>query len=100
MGKYCVFLVEIEPFDQKIMDYLLENNSEARYALKGNPSLWETHEKDLRELSKKYSANLFILYAEGETIDNNWIKYFKNGKMQFSAGNIVFDDFNEEKLLL
>lgn len=59
---------------------------------------WYDHEKDMREYSKKFPENLFILEGRGENSDDLWIKYFKNGKMQAGKKEVVFEKFNASKL--
>lgn len=59
---------------------------------------WYDHEKDMHEFSKKYPETLFIL--KGVSEDNEqWIKYFLNGKLQFAPAKITFDEFDESKLV-
>jgi hypothetical protein len=60
---------------------------------------WYDHEKYMREFSKKHPEYLFKLYGETEDHDL-WLKYFRNGKMQFCSGRkeIKYQEFNPLKL--
>lgn len=56
------------------------------------------NEKVLKDFSTKYPDVLFTLTGLGEEPDDQWIKYFKNGKMQLAKAKITFDSFDESKL--
>jgi transposase len=45
-----------------------------------------------------FPKSLFRLMAEGPEVGDLWIKYFKNGRMQFCPVNIIFDEYDESKL--
>lgn len=98
MSNFILYSLVIEPHEDDLFDLLYKDSREAKFALNGDPCLWESHENDLREFSKEYNDYLFTLFGEGDKIENNWIKYFKNGKMQFSEGEITFEDFDKKKL--
>lgn len=59
---------------------------------------WYSHERELKEFTKKYIDILFVLNGRGEENDDIWVKYFKNGKVQECRAKITFEDFDESKL--
>ena len=59
---------------------------------------WDSHLKDMKELSSKYPKVLFTLHAEGEESGDVWKGYFKGGKAQIEKAVITIAEFNEDKL--
>lgn len=60
---------------------------------------WYTHEENMKEFSLKHPNFVFKLTGEGENSGDIWTKYFKNGKMQICEAKILFDDYEESKLI-
>ena len=63
-----------------------------------NDIKWCNHDEDMIEISKLYPDVLFTLDGNGEDVGDIWRTYYKNGKMQETKANIVFDKFDETKL--
>jgi hypothetical protein len=83
----------------KLIDELRANNESAAYALESNGcqsahAKWYEHENDLKEFSKKYPNNTFILSGEGEEFPDLWKKRFINGKMARVDAVISYPDFS------
>lgn len=53
----------------------------------------------MKVISTKYPDILFEVTGEGEETGDLWKAYFKNGKMQYCKGKVVYDDFDEYKLV-
>lgn len=53
---------------------------------------WYSHQEDMIDLSKQFPEVLFTLSGEGEDREDNWIEYYRNGKVAISWGSIVYDD--------
>ena len=97
---FTLYDLQIEPEEEELFDILFRQNSEAKYALDdgSKKAKWYTHEDDLKDFSKRHQDYLFILSGDGDESGDMWIKYFKNGKMQFCPVIITFDEFDERKL--
>ena len=65
----------------------------------GDPR-WYEHEKDMSAFSEKYPDILFILSGEGESFEDTWKYYFKNGKRKKMYARVKFPHphFRPEKL--
>jgi hypothetical protein len=59
---------------------------------------WDNHEEHMRNLSLKFPDYIFKLSGVGEEPGDLWIKYFKNGKMQFCPAHILFEDYDKNKM--
>jgi hypothetical protein len=59
---------------------------------------WYEHDRDMRELSKKYPDILFTVYGRGEESDDMWYAYYQNGKSQHCPAEIVFPEYDPEKM--
>lgn len=60
---------------------------------------WFNHEAQMKEYSKRHPNTLFKLIAYGLYPNDISHKYFLNGKMQVDIACIVFDGFDESKLV-
>lgn len=81
-----------------------EENENAKYAINDdgdcdNSCKWYDHEKDLKEFSLKHPNVLFKLEGTGEESGDEWKLYVQAGHSQVCRGRIVFDEFDESKLL-
>lgn len=64
----------------------------------GTQLTWYEHRKDMAKLSAAFPDVLFILWGHGEEIDDQWKEYYLYGKCQVAQGEIVYDEFDKEKL--
>ena len=90
-NKFYPFKCELEYFedDDCMCDFYLSNDEASK---------WYDHEKDMLEMSKEFPEIVFCLHGEGETNEDLWYKYFKNGKIQRCRAKIVYDEYDEAKL--
>lgn len=60
---------------------------------------WYEAEENMRKLSKAYPEHLFTLCGNGDSAEgDHWIAYFQNGKMQHCQGEIVYPEYDLEKM--
>ena len=60
---------------------------------------WYDHDSDMLELSRMFPETVFCLYGEGEETGDLWYTYYKNGKKQYCPAKIVYDEYDESKLI-
>lgn len=60
---------------------------------------WYDHEDDMKLLSAKFPDMVFWLSGQGENQEDLWQKFFVNGRMQECYAQIVYDDFDSNKLV-
>lgn len=53
----------------------------------------------MRAFSLKHRDALFELSGEGEDNGDAWKEYYRNGRMHKCKARLVFDDFDEAKLM-
>ena len=63
------------------------------------PRKWYDFKRDMKNFSLKYKDVLFKTYGEGEENGDIWYRYFKNGKMQECFAKVVFEVYDESKLV-
>ena len=59
---------------------------------------WYNHQLDLAQLSKNWPEVTFQLEGDGETSDDHWREYFRDGKVHEVEGKLVFPEFDPEEL--
>lgn len=106
MGYNTTYSLQVQPpktkTPEEIISELCRSNDEIGYVLTDNGDTyhsgkWYEHERDLREFSQLHPAHLFVLSGKGED-GEEWIKYFRNGKMQVAEAVVQFEPFDETKL--
>ena len=60
---------------------------------------WYDYEKNMIEFSRNHPDVLFLLERNNKESNDFWKHYFKNGKSQFCRGEIVYDTYDETKLI-
>lgn len=61
-------------------------------------SKWYDDEQDMAAYSRWFPDVVFMLTGVGEDSDDQWIKYFRDGKMQVARATITYDKFDAAKL--
>lgn len=91
-------------FEYSLKEFLtdLDNLAGTVYALElesDDECKWYDHEKEIKELSRKFPEIIFKLHGEGEENGDVWDKYFRDGKMQVCNAEMSIPPFDESKLL-
>lgn len=99
MGYYTSHKLEIVTGDDQFTNYQEEISKISGYPNVFDDSYkWYDHEQHMREYSKQHPNTLFKLIGDGEENGDMWHEYYFNGKMQRVDVEIIFADFNEDKL--
>lgn len=103
MGYYTQYNLEMIEGSSDLIEGLLSECEEARYALGASgdceqATKWYEHKRDMISFSKKHPDALFKLSGEGEESGDCWHEYYKNGKVQECKAKIVYPEFNEDLL--
>jgi hypothetical protein len=105
MGYYTNYSLKvIGKKNEGVIEQLKNENENANMAfdVNGNPDQemkWYDHEDELKEFSLKHPKLLFRLDGEGEESGDLWVKYIKNGKVQFCPAIISFKKYSPKKLV-
>ena len=95
MGYYTNF--DISSNKEEICD-AIEDASGYNWYARQMEGKWYEFEKDCRLVSEKFPDDVIKLEGVGEEQDDQWVAYFKNGKMQMCRAIITFEPFDENKL--
>ncbi len=83
---------------QAVEAHLRNIETDAHNALDGGEMKWYDHENDMRRISAAFPEVLFTLDGRGES-GAIWRKFFKRGKMQNAGPQLVYEAFDESKLM-
>lgn len=106
------YVLEVQGIDQHMFDaidkVLAEINgdmepadpypTDADFHWNGPGLSWYDHEGDMVKLSQQFPDILFILSGNGENAGDLWKAYFLGGLFQRAPAQIVYDDFDKDKL--
>jgi hypothetical protein len=53
---------------------------------------WYLHEDDMKKMSLLFPGVTIVLDGSGEDYPDLWRKWFKDGKMKYSLGRVVFQE--------
>ena len=107
MGYYTTYSLRIiettEENNWEIIPKFRKEYDSAKYAINDmgdalGETKWYDSTIDLINFSEKHPTILFCLDGTGEESEDIWRLYVKNGKSQYIKAELVFEEFNEEKL--
>jgi len=99
-----LFLRDLESDEaNKIIAQLRDECKDASYAFGDDGSSatelsWDDHDKHLMEFSKKFPDIVFTLHGMGDSDDDRWVYYYKNGQVCGGPAEIVYPDYDPKKL--
>ena len=101
MGYYTNYSIELSNYDD--LDNIVKRLKEIS-GYNWDTSLiefckWYDCEHDMWALSKEFPEVLFTISGNGEDIDDVWCQYWKNGKVQTAIRKIIYDKYDENKLV-
>jgi len=104
MGYITRYELSVKNGNTDLISKFVTENDNASYALDENGDSnesckWYDHEKELKAFSLKHPDALFELKGEGEESGDIWIKYIRNGKCQTCKAKLLFEDYDESKLI-
>lgn len=76
----------------KILNWALDISLEAH-----NPVFWYKYRDDMKKISKCFPSVVFRL--DGEDGYDKWREYWKNGKFHRAYGVVLWDIYDENKLV-
>jgi len=105
MGYYTKYKLEVIGGDEHT-DYESEiSDASGYFDCFGHECKWYSHNDIMTEYSKQHPDVLFKLMGDGEEENDYWVKYYLNGKVQYSHGRVVkrefdveYDEFDKSKL--
>jgi len=78
------------------VEEFFKEHPHARYALE-QCSSWTTRISELEDFSKRYSDLVFVLKCDSG-VDDAWIEYYQDGKIQREQAIITYPSFDASKL--
>lgn len=100
MGYNTKYEFEIISGDDGIINYERELTESTNYEELFDWSIkWYKHKEDCLKFSLLYPDLAFCITGYGEDYDDIWRQYFKNGKSFRTKAKIIFEEFDESKLV-
>jgi len=60
---------------------------------------WDSHDKDMRDLSRKLRGYILVLTGEGEENPDYWRTYYLNGLAHTVCGELTYPEFDSSLLV-
>jgi hypothetical protein len=102
MGYYTEFTVGADDIDDTKLSEILNQKTGYEFNVYNGCYLngkWYDWELDMTNISEAHPNTLFTVDGAGAESGDMWVSYFKNGKRQHCAAMIVFDEFDESKMV-
>lgn len=80
-----------------INEELLESGESEYFS--DEPTKWYRNLDDMKEMSLNFKDIIFRLDGKGEESGDIWRAYYLNGKEQYIQAKLVFDEFDERKMV-
>lgn len=87
--------LELSDFEFVMMPYEV-NQPRNVSCIQGHNIPWNNHDKDMVDISLLYPDIVFKLH--GESSDDKWEAYYKNGSYQFCFAQTIYPPYDLEKL--
>lgn len=59
---------------------------------------WYDYDEEMLKISLENPDVLYTLEGKGEEFDDLWINYYKSGKSQHTRAQIIYEEFDENKM--
>lgn len=83
--------------DEKEFEVLFESiNYDGSFKNRTN---WEGMHDEMKKISLKFPELTLSLWGQGDEPDDQWVTYYKAGKMQYVHAEIKFEPFDENLLV-
>lgn len=95
MGYYTKFDISDNP---ETVQEAIEEQSNYSWDHGQMEGKWYKYEEDCRKVSKDFPNLVLVVEGHGEEQGDDWIAYFKDGKMQRVNAVVTYAPFDESKL--
>lgn len=111
MGYYTYFTISVDTEDSELLDRIniamgedpdyfsfFERSWPGETFTSVDGLKWYDYESDMKKFSLQFPDATFEVRGEGEENDDLWVAWFKNGKGYTQHAEIVWPEFDENKM--